>query len=86
MSFSSNRRDALDPSLPLPLADVAPRRALVLSFLPTSLAFGLHLLSAHAADVAVTSAPSLFPFTVDTLDNGLTLVTVPTGKSGTIAR
>jgi zinc protease len=33
-----------------------------------------------------TAAPApLFPFTVDTLDSGLTLVTVPTGPSGTVA-
>ena len=45
-----------------------------------SLALGLRILA------ALPTAPApLFPLTVDKLDNGLTLVTASTGKTGTIA-
>lgn len=35
--------------------------------------------------MSATLAPPVFPLTVDKLDNGLTVVTVPTGPSGTVA-
>jgi zinc protease len=74
-----------------PLADSAGSRyrRSVLATLP-SLALLTQLLAAPAAAAPPAAPPAsapaaLFPFEVDTLDNGLTLVTVPTGPSGTVA-
>jgi zinc protease len=55
----------------------------VIGLIPT-FALAAKLLAAPDA-LASTAAPQLFPFTVDTFENGLTLVTVPTGPSGTVA-
>ncbi|MFI5296809.1 MAG: M16 family metallopeptidase [Polyangiales bacterium] len=57
-------------------------RPSVLGFIPT---FALAAQLLAAPDVVTTAPTQLFPFTVDTFDNGLTLVTVPTGPSGTVA-
>ncbi len=54
-----------------------------MSALLPPLALALNVLALPAA--ASTPPPSLFPFDVDVLDSGLTLVTVPTGPTGTVA-
>lgn len=70
---------------PAPLAIVAENRyrRRVAGFLTplAPLALSTQLLAAPAA----LAPEPLFPFSVDTLDGGLTLVTVPTGPSGTVA-
>lgn len=53
-----------------------------MNLLPT-VALALPLLA--APDAAVATAPAVFPMTVDKLDNGLTVVTVPTPGAQTVA-